>query len=247
MKRALFFQMYPQGEVSGYLTPLNRLIVAVISVSIIWAILGTEPTLTDEWPVLFHDIDFVFGGFFLLEYLGRLWVIGLNPKFAGWKGRLRYMVTPFALIDLFVVLSFLASYVGAPNSFILRLLRVLRILALAKLGRFSTAIMNVGTALAERRFELLVSFAIAGIVLLFSSTLMYVVEGASQPEAFGSIPRTLWWSIVTLTTVGYGDVYPITLLGRICAAITAITAVGLIAIPAGIMAGAFTKIFDSDK
>lgn len=126
----------------------------------------------------------------------------------------------------------------------LRLVRVLRILAVARLGRFSQAMLNVGAAFAERRFELLVSFSIAGIILLFSSTLMYLVEGTHQPEAFGSIPRALWWSVVTLTTVGYGDVYPVTLLGRICAAITAVTAVGLIAIPAGILAGAFTRIFE---
>jgi voltage-gated potassium channel len=83
------------------------------------------------------------------------------------------------------------------------------------------------------------------MVLVFSATLMYMVEGDAQPEAFGSIPRALWWSIATLTTVGYGDVYPVTPLGRICAGITAITAVGLIAVPAGILAGAFARVFEN--
>lgn len=247
VKRALFLQLYPGEESPEGMTRLNRLIVVVIIASVIWAVLGTEPVLTDKWTVWFQRVDLLFGGFFLLEYLARLWVIDLDLRYSGWKGRLRYMVTPFELLDLFVILSFFASYVGASNSFVLRLVRVLRILAVARLGRFSHAMLNVGAAFAERKFELLVSFSIACLVLLFSSTLMYLVEGPHQPEAFGSIPRALWWSVVTLTTVGYGDVYPVTLLGRISAAVTAITAVGVIAIPAGILAAAFSRIFTDDK
>jgi voltage-gated potassium channel len=250
MKRALFRQLYTGGRSSGRLTFLNRVIVVVIVASILWAVLGTEPVLMDKWAPLFRHVDLSFGVFFLVEYLARLWVVDRVPCYRGWKGRLRYMVTPFELVDLFVLLSFFAGFVvftGASGSFVLRLLRVLRILAIARLGRFSKALRNVAAAFAERRYELLVSFFMAGVILLFSSTLMYIVEGPGQPEAFGSIPRALWWSVVTLTTVGYGDVYPVTWLGRICAAVTAITAVGVIAIPAGILAGAFTGIFTGKR
>lgn len=249
MKQALFRQLYTGGS-AGRLTFLNRVIVVVIGASILWTVLGTEPVLMDKWAAVFRRVDLSFGVFFLLEYLARLWVIDLDPAFSGWKGRLRYMMTPFELIDLFVLLSFFVGVVvfaGASGSFVLRLLRVLRILAIARLGRFSQALRNVGAAFVERRYELLVSFFIAGVILLFSSTLMYIVEGPRQPEAFGCIPRALWWSVVTVTTVGYGDVYPVTWLGRLCAALTAITAVGVIAIPAGILAGAFAGIFTGKK
>ena len=92
----------------------------------------------------------------------------------------------------------------------------------------------------ERRFELLLSLAVALVLLVLSSTAMYLVEGPTNPEAFGSIPRAMWWSIVTLTTIGYGDVFPVTLGGRMVAGVTAICGIGLIAAPTGILSAAFS-------
>jgi voltage-gated potassium channel len=111
---------------------------------------------------------------------------------------------------------------------------------IAKLGRMSAAITVLTDAIMARRFELLVSLAVAVMALILSSTAMYLVEGAVQPEAFGSIPRAMWWSIVTLTTIGYGDVVPVTALGRIVAGITAICGIGLIAAPTGVLAAAMS-------
>lgn len=240
-------QLYGNDDLQDRLSPVNRLIVVVIVLSVIWAVLQTEPAFTDMLPSAMAYVEFAFGAFFLLEYVLRIWVITLGDRYRGWRGRLRYMVSPFALVDLLVLVSFLAPLLVGTDAFILRVLRILRIVALVKLGRFSAAMRNIGHALAERRQELLVSLCLAGVVLLISSTLMHLVEGRAQPEAFGSIPRAFWWSIVTLTTVGYGDVYPLTPLGRICAAVTAVTAVGLIAIPAGILAGAFTNVFKDNR
>jgi voltage-gated potassium channel len=97
----------------------------------------------------------------------------------------------------------------------------------------------VSEAIHSRRYELLLTLVAALFVMLISATLLYLVEGPLQPDKFGSIPRALWWSVVTLTTIGYGDVYPESPLGRVLAACTAVTGVGLIAAPAGILAGAF--------
>ncbi len=163
-----------------------------------------------------------------------------NPRFAGLRfGRLRYMLTPAALLDLAALLPPLLTLAGG-ETFLLRAARLLRILRLARLGRFSTAMQHIGVAIRSRRYELLLSLGVAFGLLLTSSTLLYLAEQEAQPENFGSIPRAMWWSIATLTTVGYGDVYPLTALGKFFAAITALTGIGLIAMPTGILAAAFS-------
>jgi voltage-gated potassium channel len=117
---------------------------------------------------------------------------------------------------------------------------VVRVLRLAKLGRFTIATRALSHAVHARRYELMISFGVAIFILVLTSTLMYIVEGPRQPENFGSIPRAMWWAIATLTTVGYGDVVPHTTAGRILGGITAVTGVGLIAMPAGILAAAMS-------
>ena len=118
---------------------------------------------------------------------------------------------------------------------------------LAIKSKWAIAFNLLGRAIAERRRELALSFGFAGTILLVAATVLFVVEGTAQPDAFGSIPRSLWWAIATLTTIGYGDVYPITVLGKICASIVAITSIAIIAMPTGIMAAAFSDVFSEFK
>ncbi len=130
---------------------------------------------------------------------------------------------------------------------ILRLVLLIRVVRLARLGRFSTALECIAEAVRSRTYELLVSAIFGVIILLFAATCLYLVEGDIQPEAFGSIPRATWWAVATLTTVGYGDVYPITVLGRILAGITAVTGICMIAVPTGILASAFSDAIKEAK
>lgn len=169
----------------------------------------------------------------------RAWVSIENPAF---RRRISFVLNPASVLDLLsilvVVLDFFAS-----TGFFFRLARLLRIIRIAKFGRFSKALKSILMAISRRSYELGLSVGAALIVLVISSALLYVVEGGVQPESFGSIPRAMWWSVATLTTVGYGDVYPITALGKVFAAITAISGVGLIAMPTGILASAFSDAF----
>jgi voltage-gated potassium channel len=126
-------------------------------------------------------------------------------------------------------------------------MRVLRLVRLAKLGRLSRAWNDIVSAVHSRRDELLLTLGLAFILILFSSTLMYWAEGGVQPDKFGSIPRSFWWAVVTLTTVGYGDVYPITPLGEFCAGLVAIAGIGVIALPTGILAAAFSDTVQRRK
>lgn len=230
---------YPRG-----ISPLNWAIVGVILVSVVSTVLASEPLLARPLRPLFLGIEVTAGLIFLVEYVARAWVAVEHPgNPGGWRGHLRYLVTPLAVIDLLALLPlFLASLGG--EAFMLRLLRLLRILRLARLGRFSATMSILGQCLHARRFELWMSAAFAALLLLISSTLLHMVEGGVQPDAFGSIPRTMWWSIATLTTVGYGDVFPVTVLGRLLAGLTALGGIGLIAMPTGILAAAFSDALD---
>lgn len=212
----------------------------MIIAAVFAAIVETDAAVIAGNETLFQRLEWTFGAAFLVEYMARVWASGENPKYGdSLSGRLRYMRSPAAVIDLVALLASLLPFTGH-QPFLLRLFRLLRIVRIARLGRFSLAMQGVLEALAERRYELLVSVMIAAMLILAAATLLYFAEGAAQPQAFGSIPRAMWWSVVTLTTVGYGDTAPVTPIGRVLAALTCIGGIGLIAMPTGILAAAFS-------
>ena len=235
LRRRLYGQIEPSAYTGRGTPVLTHVIIWMIIASCVLVILETEPVLLDAYPGTFLALELTFGTVFLIEYLARCWVAVEHPR-----GRLWYMTRPSSVFDLLAVISFLAPVLPV-SGVLLRLLRLARILRLARLGQFSLAIGNLTRALGARRFELLLSVGVAVVLMLVSSTLLYLVEAGHQPEEFGSIPRSLWWSVATLTTVGYGDVTPITGLGRFFAALTALSGVGIIAMPAGILASALSE------
>ena len=243
-------KLYQQLSVTAYpeegLSPLNKLVAVIIVASIIIVTLATEPTIYEPWKDQIIAADITIGVLFAIEYILRLWVAGEDPEYKGFTGRIKYAFTLRALLDLVAVLPFFLGFVGG-DIFLLRLFRLVRIYTLAKLGDFSIAMKHIKDAVSERYMELFLAFMLAMIVLLISSTIMFLVEGPVQPEKFGSIPRALWWGIATLTTIGYGDIYPKSALGKFCCSITCLAAIGLIAMPTGIMAAAFSDAFQRHK
>lgn len=240
--RGLWLQLSPAAWQQDGMSRTNHTICILILISAAIAILETETSLVDRAAWLFEISAVVFPALFAIEYGARVYAAGAEARHAGIRGRLRYMATPCALLDLAAIApSFLVS--GPNSALLLRLFRLVRLIRLARFGRFSIALRALMEALERRCFELGLSMALAVMILIASGTLMYLVEGTDQPDAFGSIPRALWWSVATLTTVGYGDVYPITAIGRLVAGVTAIVAIGLVAMPAGILAAAFTDAF----
>jgi voltage-gated potassium channel len=236
LHRALDPAARPRG-----LSKLNIFIALAIIASVAVAVLETEASVAAGREALFRNLEILFAGVFAVEYALRFWTAAEDARLgSGWRARWRWMVSPAAIIDVLAIVPALALSGLAP-SYMLRLLRLARILRLAKLGRLSRAWRLMSEAIRSRRYELLLTLFAAVFVMLVSATLLYLVEGPAQPEKFGSIPRALWWSVVTLTTIGYGDVYPESPLGRVLAAFTAVMGVGLIAAPAGILAGAFTE------
>ena len=242
-KQRVFAALHGGGT---HLTRTQRFLLGAIVLAVALSIIGTEPELPEHWEDAIDVAEIFFGALFLVEYVSRVWSIDVDPRVTGVRGRLRYMLQPLVVMDLIALVPFLLGFMGS-ESLVLRSVRVLRLLALSKLLRYSQAMKIVLGAIYERRHELVFAVALAGTMILLSASALYAVEGARQPATFGSIPRAMWWAVATLTTVGYGDAVPVTPLGKFIAAITAISGIGMIAMPTGILAASFSEGFARTK
>ena len=216
-------------------------IVTLISVNVLVVIIETEESVLDEYGYLFTQFEVFSVVIFTGEYAGRLIVCKLNPKYQNSRfGIIRYVFTPMMLVDLAAILPFFLPFVIADLR-IIRIIRLLRLFRLFKLARYSDPMKTLGDVIKAKAGDLAVAFFILFIVLIFASSLMYYAEFEAQPETFSSIPASMWWGIITLTTIGYGDTYPVTVLGKIIGAGVAVIGIAVYAIPTGIMASAFTE------
>lgn len=220
------------------------LIILLILLSVASVMLETVDGYGQRFETWFRWIEIVSVLIFTMEYGLRLWVSVEEPAQRGraaWLARLRYMVRPLALIDLLAIAPFyltLFGIVGASDLLLLRLVRLLRIL---KLAHYSRA---MGTFLAVLHAEwraLAFAFSMVVIMLVLSSALVFHFEREIQPESFSSIPQALWWAMATMTTVGYGDVVPVTPEGRIIGGVVMLTGIGLFGLWTGIIASGFTE------
>jgi voltage-gated potassium channel len=183
---------------------------------------------------------------FSLEYVLRLWSAPEGrPGTAPVKARARWAVSWFGVIDLLAVLPFYLPMLIPIDLRVLRLFRLFRLGRLFKMGRYSRAFRTFALVLRTKREELVIAVVAVLVLLLITSSLMYFVENEAQPDVFTSIPAAMWWGAAALTTVGYGDVYPVTALGKVLGVISAILGIGLFALPAGILASGFTDALAS--
>lgn len=245
LRRRVFAQLEPSARGRG-LSALNRVLVLVILAAVVAAVLQTEPRIAAGREGVFRLFELSFGVIFSFEYVARIWVCVEDPRFAGRWGRLRYALSPGAMIDLAVALVSLAP-IQSGALLPLRLLRVLAIARFVRVGRFSREVGYLIQAVRARGYELCFTVAIALVLIVLGASAMWAAEGALQPEKFGSIPRAMWWAAVTLTTIGYGDVFPVTPLGKLIAVAVALAGIGLIAMPAGILAAAFSDALQKSR
>ena len=178
---------------------------------------------------------------FTIEYILRLWVADLSyPELPPFRARLKYIRSFAAVIDL---VSLLPSFISAmsANFMILRMLRVLRLLRAFKLNRYTHALHDIGEVFRKKASQLISSMLVVSFLMVISSVLMYDAEHEAQPEVFDNALSGLWWAIATLTTVGYGDIYPVTAIGRVMSAIIALLGIGLVAVPTGIITAGFSE------
>lgn len=229
------YQGYPPGRA------FDIALVAIILVNIAATAMATVPGTGPEWLMVFRTVEWVAVGIFTVEYLTRIWVSVEDPHAQGinpWTWRLRYLATPLAIIDLIAILpSYVELIVGAAWEFTL----VLRVLRLFKLLRFTGAFDTIFAVIRAERQPLIATFCVIAVILLLISTMAYVAEREAQPDKFGSIPAALYWGVVTLATVGYGDLAPVTPLGRVTGALGAVLGILGFAMPAGIIASGFIE------
>lgn len=225
---------------------LNRWVdgslLALILLSVVAAVLGTVAQVAAAFPAPLRAVERVAVVVFTAEYLARVWAAPVDPRYRGPWGRLRYVLTPMALVDLLSVLPFYLAGLGVGAAFA-GAVRVFRIFRLVKALRYMPGAFLLWQVARGKREELLVAAAALLVLLLAASSLMFYAEHDQQPEAFSSIPATMWWAVATVTTVGYGDVYPTTPLGRLLGSAVAILGIGFFALPTAILGSGFVEAF----
>lgn len=216
-------------------------ILSLIVLNLVAVIVGTVDGIEQRWAAVFVPFEIASIAVFTVEYLARIWSCVEDPRYAApVTGRLRFALRPLVLIDLAAILPAFLFMLGIDLRG-LRALRLVRILRLAKAVRYVSAMSLFRRVLLSRREELTIAAGVTLLLLIAASSLMYAAEHRAQPDAFGSIPAAMWWAMATLTTVGYGDVYPVTPTGRFFGSLVAILGVGLFALPAGILSSGFSE------
>jgi len=234
-------------RISAWSARVDLFIMVLIILSVIGVILESVETIRTTYSTALTIFEVFAVVVFSIEYAGRLWTCTLSERFANSAtGRLRWALTPMALVDLLAVLPFYLPFLGVDARF-LRILRLMRILRLAKLRRYLSTMRLFGNVWIAKKHEIIMTTALMLMMLLISSSLMYYAERGYQPETFGSIPQSMWWAVATLTTVGYGDVTPISGLGRSMAAVVAMIGIGLFALPTSILGSGFIEEIEKDR
>lgn len=236
------FEILDIGEKDDRLSRIvDILLIVLISLNVLSVILETLPSLQNNYQSLFDRFEIVSVIIFSIEYLARVWCsvehTGRDYSHPFW-GRLRYMLTPMALIDLVVIMPL---YLGLFLTVDLRFMRVLRLLRIFKLTRYSSSMALLLQVLADEAKSIGAALFVLCMLVIMASSLTYLAEHEAQPEAFSSIPAAMWWAIITMTSVGYGDVTPITAMGKVLASVISIISIGIVALPAGILASGFSE------
>lgn len=243
LRAKLYHEMEPKARDHPGVSPINAFIVGLVLLSLVALAIETEPSISDTWRRGLFLFNIVIIAIFAFEYLVRLWIAGEDPRYRGVTGRIRYVFTPYAIADLIAFLPEMLFLIHAQGNSeqTLMMLRVLRLFRLVKIARCVPAFDILGAAMRRAGSQLLTTLAVALALVYISAVALYFIEGIGQGrEEFGSIPRAVWWAIATLTTVGYGDVYPVTTLGRVAASVIALAGIGVVALPAGVFASAFS-------
>lgn len=221
---------------------IDLALIILISLNVLAVVLESVNSIQAMAPDFFWLFDIVSVVIFTLEYIARVWSVVDNP----WRsepihpvrGRIRYMFTWMALIDFMAIAPF---YLSMLTGIDLRILRALRLLRIFKLTRYSSAMTLLFQVFREESRTILAAMFVATLLMVVASTLAYIIEHPHQPHAFSSIPASMYWAVITMTTVGYGDMVPITAPGRILGALISILGLGMVALPAGILASGFNN------
>ncbi|WP_139957123.1 ion transporter [Flavicella sediminum] len=222
-----------------------KFIYALIVLNIIALILESYEELNAQYSHIFYYFELFSVAIFTVEYFIRIWVSDKTKEDK--KERLNFAFSTLGIIDLIAILPFYLPFIFPIDLRIVRILRLFRLLRIFKLSRYSKSLKTIQYIFKEVKGELSITVFVTFVLMILSSTLMYYIEHDDQPEQFASIGDAFWWSVATLTTVGYGDVYPVTGLGKLLSGIIALIGIGFVALPTGIISSAFIAKIQAEK
>jgi len=221
---------------------INVFIITLIVLNVIAVMLETIEHLHLQYRIYFDWFDRISVYIFTIEYVLRVWSCTHDPRYKGSvKGRIKYMLTPGALIDLLAFFPYYILAIAEIDLRTLRLLRLIRFFRLFRLTAYTRSAKLIFNIFKTRKNDLILSFILILFLIIIASCALYFTEHLHpiNKKHFTSIPATLWWAVVTLTTTGYGDMYPMTVLGKIIAGIIMLCGVAFFALPAGIIVAGF--------
>ena len=250
IKRGVFMVIQPSASVSGRWHTASSIFDSLILMLIVFSVLSVFICTFTIPDLLFHiliRIEFVSLIIFTAEYALRIWTAnllypGLNPV----RARIRYIISPMAIIDLISILPFILPILHPYNLVGVRVFRLVRLLRIFKLNRYSDALAAIGDVFRKKAHQMVASVFFVLMILILASLLIYYAEHDAQPDQFANAFSGLWWAVATLTTVGYGDIYPITPLGRFLGAVIALLGIGVVAVPTSILSAGFMEKLEKE-
>lgn len=226
---------------------VDILIIVLIFINVVIVIADTF-NVSAEFRAVMNATETVSVVIFTAEYLVRVWTADLTfPEAPPLRARLKYIFSFQAIIDIVALLPFYLPFLFPVNLVVLRVFRVFRLLRLFKVNRYTHALASIGEVFKQKSSQLISSMLVVVLLMIIASVLMYNVEHDVQPEVFDNALSGLWWAVATLTTVGYGDIYPITPAGKVLSAIIALLGIGLVAVPTGIITSGFSEQIEHSK
>jgi voltage-gated potassium channel len=241
-KKKIHILLHPELGNTKWDKILNGFFIILIILNIIAVMLETVPEIHDPHAEFFRIFDLVSVIIFTIEYILRVWSSNHDPRYKhSLHGRLRYIISTDGLIDLLAILPFYIHVFVGFDLRVLRIFRLLRFLRLFRLTAYMKSARMVRNVFRSRANELKLSLVLILFFIIIASCLLYFAEHLAQPEIFSSIPATLWWAVVTATSVGYGDMVPVTPLGKTLSGILSLLGLAVFALPAGIITAGFLE------
>lgn len=223
---------------------VHYFLMALILLTVVAIVLESDANIYSEYESLFRVLEIISLVVFTIEYFLRVWSSSEVKKYRSFRGKIKYILTPMALVDLMAILPVWFGIFVYRDLMILRTLRLVRVF---KLTRYSRSMNLLIAVMRQESANIFSAFFVLTILILIASTGMHIVEGNFQPKQFGTIPKAIWWATVTLTTVGYGDVVPLSAPGKVFGIVILMSGIGMAALPAGILASGFTKEINRRK
>ncbi|UII21559.1 ion transporter [Fulvivirga ligni] len=248
MKNKIFKHLTKGDHGSSTFVVFDYAIMVLITLNVIAITLETIPSIYQSHKTILQNFEIISIMIFTIEYLLRLYISDLShPSKSKFKSALKFIFSFYGIIDLLAILPFYIPFAIVIDLRFLRLLRLMRFMRILKMNRYNNSLSLIWSVVKDKRRELIMTGFITLMIILISSFLMFYIEGPVQPNKFPNVFAAFWWAIATLTTVGYGDIYPITAVGKFVSGIIAILGIGVVALPTGIISAGFMEKLKEKK